>query len=125
MFFREMGNAPQHHEKGKMLASSDGKSYTSSDVMFRGRDHQSSSSSVMFDNQHIQAQLKMPTEHSQQQANLPVHGVQPYIVNGKMFQDKAALPTMAFPGSDFQSGPRLQRFNIQHPSEKTGPRGSF
>lgn len=116
----EMGHAPQHYQEVRNFESSDGQSYTSSDMMFPDQDYQSSSSSVVLEDQHIQVhQLKIPVEHRQQYTEFPDHDVQPYIVRRMDFQDKATLPTMAFPDSSSELDPRLQMFNVQYASDSS------
>ena len=124
----EMDNDPQHYPKVTNFGSSDGRSYTSSDVMLPRQGYQSSSSSVVLENQHSQVhQLNIPVEHYQQYADfpdhniqlhteIPDHNVQSQLFPGMEFQDKATLPTMVFPDSNPELDPNLQMFNIQDTS---------
>ena len=111
-------HTPQGSRKIKHFGSSDGQSYTSSDMMFPDRAHQPSSSSVILDDQHVQAhQLEAPIELHQQYANSTDDALQSCSMEGMVFQDKVASPIMAPSDIDFPLDPRLQMFDNQHASD--------
>ena len=110
-------HTPQQFQQATHIESSDGQSYTSSDMMFPDQDYQSSSSSVILDDQRVQAhRLKVPIELHQQYANSADDAVQGYSMKGVVFQDKVALPIMAPSDIDFPLDPRLRMLDNQRAS---------
>ena len=102
------------HQETNQFGGSDGQSYASSDRMFQDQDSQSSSSSIILDDQQVHApHLKPSIGHHQQYAEFPDHDGQPYSARASVFQGEATLPTKAPADSGFQLHPRMNLLDVQ------------